>query len=635
MDYYRFPYCWPHGGVRMEDTFFGELVAGDRIQSSPYNLHMLQDSYCHQLCISNVGRGEQKVISPNKMVRGIRKGYHHNWILDGLVSASKSEGDTTITTRYFEGFPMGFVQEGSNVAYLNNHVNLEIMYHQHSDDEYEIVRFTVEPFSIRYEFGPNYDSYEQDGQYKYNADFLNPIASCNLTKIKTHPRHTNFEMVTGKEPQLASGKVLFTYDVIWIENKNLDWAHRWDIYLNLDGFYNPTLMHSFLVFSIMVVVFLGTVLGLWVTRIMSRQRQALPSTTDHVRAMYWDVLRTPDTAPRILALCLGSGAQILSTIILTFLVRQRFFQPGHLRASIISIGLSAFALSGFSGGLCFAWISKTLLSDVPFRPEPGDMKALAAPLWLSFLVVGVYFWMNIWTWLEGSTLSIPFWRLIVHLLLFFMVSAPLTMAGSYIGFHFPKCRFPMTARTLRRPIPPQPTWLKLPCAILLAGVLPFASFVLNGGLLFYAIWEGVYDTNYMWSFVNFLCVVVQSALVSVLFMLASFQRENYVWWWRSFVVGASPAVYAMVTTFVAEGNSYGLFFPYMWLMCFGFGLVLGFASLLACLFFNILFFRRLIPLDVAGGSEEEEIGYLMIDEPTTAFTSATTVGSLLFQKEEQ
>eukprot|EP00978_Attheya_sp_CCMP212_P010229 scaffold24605_cov79-Attheya_sp.AAC.1 len=34
--------------------------------------------------------------------------------------------------------------------------------------------------------------------------------------------------------QLAEGHVLFTYDVIWIENKDLHWSSRWDVYLNMD-----------------------------------------------------------------------------------------------------------------------------------------------------------------------------------------------------------------------------------------------------------------------------------------------------------------------------------------------------------------------------------------------------------------
>jgi hypothetical protein len=78
LEYYRFPSCRPEGEPRMEKESFGEFMAGDRIQSSPYKINMLQDSDCEQLCISNLGRGEMRGYQQNgkrysnKMERGIR-----------------------------------------------------------------------------------------------------------------------------------------------------------------------------------------------------------------------------------------------------------------------------------------------------------------------------------------------------------------------------------------------------------------------------------------------------------------------------------------------------------------------------------------------------------------------------------
>lgn len=40
IDFCCFPFCQPTGGVRMEDEFFGELVAGVHIQNSPYKINM-------------------------------------------------------------------------------------------------------------------------------------------------------------------------------------------------------------------------------------------------------------------------------------------------------------------------------------------------------------------------------------------------------------------------------------------------------------------------------------------------------------------------------------------------------------------------------------------------------------------
>jgi transmembrane 9 superfamily protein 2/4 len=610
IDYYRFPYCQPLGGPRMEEEYFGEFLAGDRIQSSPYKQYMLQDSYCQQLCISNVG---------SNMIRGIRNEYHNNWILDGLASASKTEDDTTVTTRYYQGFPMGFIEEDTDLPYIYNHVNIEIMYRRvieaGKEETFEIVRFTVEPFSVSHDFVPTYDYDEGDGQY--SAEIRNPILSC--TPNSTTAEHTNYNMLRSQHPQIAVGKVLFTYDVIWIETQNLNWAHRWDIYLTMDGatIINQEFLKLFLVRSIVAMV---GVLAIRVTRILRRQRhhrQPLilvqqEQASDPIRAVYWDVFRTPDMAPRMFALCCGAGAQLLCTLVALFAMHHRF-NPEHLRASIVEVALAAFALTGFVGGFVSALVLNTFLGEII---DSKDATTLAASLWFPVIVFGVYDFINILTWIHGSSLSVPFLTLHIYFFLWFLVSTPLAMAGSYIGFQQNWLRFPVQPRSLRRQIPSQPLHLKMPFVLILAGVLPFASFFLDFISIMHALWVGIYDTNYTWCMLSFTLVLVQCALITMSLMVSQFQRENHQWWWRSFWIGGSPALYAFAYSLCWDdvGGNIFLFVSYMMLLCLGLFLCMGFVSVLACLVFNVLLFQHLHPLDIDGG-EEEEVGYLMIDDP--------------------
>jgi hypothetical protein len=44
----------------MDNENLGEFLAGDRIESSPYLLRMKVEMYCQQVCISNLGKAEQK-----------------------------------------------------------------------------------------------------------------------------------------------------------------------------------------------------------------------------------------------------------------------------------------------------------------------------------------------------------------------------------------------------------------------------------------------------------------------------------------------------------------------------------------------------------------------------------------------
>ncbi|EJK75891.1 hypothetical protein THAOC_02371 [Thalassiosira oceanica] len=232
-DYYGLPYCTPEGGSKMDRPNLSEFIAGGRIKSSPYRLSMNVDMICEQLCITNLGQGEEKGDSPNKFVRAIRNNYHNNWIVDNIPAVSKIETETMETTFFWKGFHVGFIDKDTKKAYVHNHVNIEIQYHkvETEPDKLRVVRFTVKPFSIKHTFETNANDDDDDYVESFNvADIQNPIESCN--KKIANREHTRYEMVhaRGRDPQPASGRVLFTYDVIWTENKNLHWTSRWDVY---------------------------------------------------------------------------------------------------------------------------------------------------------------------------------------------------------------------------------------------------------------------------------------------------------------------------------------------------------------------------------------------------------------------
>ncbi|KAL7502575.1 hypothetical protein ACHAXN_004686 [Cyclotella atomus] len=217
---YSLPFCQPPGGPKMDGRNVSEILAGDCIQTSPYRLTMKVDMYCKQLCVADLSHGEMKGESPNEMGRAIRKKYHNNWIVDNIPAASTVEDDSQVITRYSQGFLMGFIAGDTKKAYVHNHVNIEIQYHAVETDPTKgrIVRFSVEPFSIKHEL-----------EASANDDDGPPVGE------EWDKEHTKYGMVyaRGREPQEAAGRVLFTYDVIWRENKELHWALRWDIYLSM------------------------------------------------------------------------------------------------------------------------------------------------------------------------------------------------------------------------------------------------------------------------------------------------------------------------------------------------------------------------------------------------------------------
>ena len=96
---------------------------------------MLKEEFCRVLCQTNIGSRD---VSDFK--NAIKKGYHHNWIIDNLPAASIMDQDKTVTTKYV-GFPVGFIED--NVYYLYNHVNIIIQYHTVEEDGHRIVGMCV------------------------------------------------------------------------------------------------------------------------------------------------------------------------------------------------------------------------------------------------------------------------------------------------------------------------------------------------------------------------------------------------------------------------------------------------------------------------------------------------------------
>jgi transmembrane 9 superfamily protein 2/4 len=116
------------------------------------------------------------------------------------------------------------------------------MYHQvegtgtgtAGNSQYRVVRFIVQPFSIKHDFEPNTGDKDMDSdESSYlpkRAKIIHPIATCRMdSNTRSAKReNTNYYMVTAptQQSQPTGGKVLFTYDVIWIENEGVEWASR-------------------------------------------------------------------------------------------------------------------------------------------------------------------------------------------------------------------------------------------------------------------------------------------------------------------------------------------------------------------------------------------------------------------------
>jgi transmembrane 9 superfamily member 2/4 len=617
IEYYRLPFCQPAKGPKMDNENLGEFLAGDRIESSPYLLKMKTEMFCEQVCIANLGKPEQPGMKPNRVVQAIRKEYHNNWIVDNLSAASKVEDDSTITTRYWQGFPVGYIGE-DKVAYIHNHVNIEILYHpvdgvvDDSATKYRVVRFTIEPFSIKHDFEEVVDSKqaedEDDGSPKLQewAKIKGPIASCDPSLSEDKKTHTNWDMVTevGRDPQPASGRVLFTYDVHW-EASDIHWASRWDIYLSMDNAI-PAKVHWLSIANSLVIV---CVLSAMIVAILLRNlRQDLARynrlATDEEKAddleekgwklVHADVFRPPTYSPLLLSVACGTGAQLLCMTFWTIIFSALGFLSPARRGALLMAELLFYVLMGSVNGYVTARLYKT------FKGKAWQNATLCTALGFPGLCFSLFFLLDLIAWGYGSSDAVPFTTMLVLLVLWFGISTPLVFLGAYFGYKQDAIEYPVKTSNIPRQIPDQPWFMSIPFTLFIGGLLPFGACFVELYFILASVWMNYYYYVFGFLLLVFFILIVTCAEITLLFNYFQLCNEDYHWWWRSFGTSGSTAIWVFLYSFVyfkqLEANSfttYVLYFGYMSLASFGLFLMTGFIGVAASLWFNTTIFGSL------------------------------------------
>lgn len=595
VDYYRLPNCQPENGPSMVNENLGEFLAGDKIESSPYRLRMQHEMYCEQVCITNLGRAEAQGVSPNKMVRSIRKSYHNNWIVDNLPAASKNEDEKSITTRYWQGFPIGFIGEDKK-AYVNNHVNIEIMYHPvgvTDADKYRVVRFTVEPFSIDHTYEELDD--DDDNETTDIAKITDPIDSCGRLR---GTNHTTFDMLKNHKNALANGKTLFTYDVTWIQNDNLPWASRWDIYLSMDDSIPARVHWLSIANSLLIVLVLSAMIAAILIRNLKRDfKRYSRVATDEEKAeeleefgwklVHADVFRPPLHNPMLFCVFCGTGAQLFCMIVLTILFSAIGFLSPSNRGSLIMAQLLTFVALGALNGYITAVLYKT------FKGKSWQNATTFTAVFFPGIAFLIFFILDLTAVSQKSTDAVPITTIVILLVLWFGISIPLVYLGSYFGFKTDAIEFPTNTSSIPRQIPDQPWYMSNMFTLAVGGILPFGACFVELFFILASVWQDQYYYVFGFLLLVFFILVATCVEITVLFCYFQLCGEDYHWWWRSFATAGSTGIWIFgysITYFKQlQANSfatYMLYFGYMSLACFGLFLATGCVGVYSALTFN-------------------------------------------------
>jgi transmembrane 9 superfamily protein 2/4 len=549
--YYTLPYCQPKN-IQESVENLGETLMGDQIENSPYEIKVLVNTSCKELCTMKLTpEGKDKFRSM------IEDEYLVNWIVDNLPAATryrKPDGDFT----YMDGFLVGLLQNGH--YYVHNHVTLDLQYHSNPEkyEGFRIVGFEVEPRS--------------------SAAGAGGVATC-LAALSAFDLDAHEELI-------------YTYDVQWTESP-IRWASRWDTYLKMTG----VQIHWFAILnSVLILVFLSGMVAMILLRTLHRDITKYNEVATEEEAkeetgwklVHGDVFRKPEYST-LLSVSVGSGMQVFGMTVVTLIFAcLGLLSPAH-RGGLLQSMMLLFTLMGVLAGYSSARMCKV------FEGDEGRWKRTT--LMTAFLYPGIFFViffiLNLCIWGQKSSGAVPFTTMFALLVLWFGVSVPLVFFGAYAGFRKPAIELPVRTNQVPRKIPEQPWFARPFFTSLVGGILPFGAVFTELFFIMSSIW--LHQFYYLFGFLALVLVIVVVTCAEISIALTYFQltSEDYTWWWTSFFASGSSAIYVFAYSIlyftsrlqIEKLVSVGLYFGYMFIMSTLFCLLTGCIGTIASFYF--------------------------------------------------
>ncbi|KAJ9070404.1 Transmembrane 9 super member 2 [Entomophthora muscae] len=404
---------------------------------------------------------------------------------------------------------MIFTQLGidrNGIPLFHNHYDITIEYNQH-DKLFQVLGAIVTPSSK--------NSFQNN---KFNCDTTDTLSLKGAT----------------------SNEVAFSYSVTWIPNTG-NWATRWDVFLTIQ---NPSFHWYSLAYSIGIVLVLTGVLAAILFRILNRDiaRYNQIDLQDDIqedfgwKLVHGDVFRPP-THLMLLSVLTGSGLQLFGMLFTTLaFAGLGFFSPSY-RGSFVTALVVLFMLFGVVSGFTSARLYKMFGGDNWKSNIIITATLVPGTLFTIFIVI------NFFLVATSSSASVPFGTIFSMILLWFLLSTPLSFVGSYYGLKKSKITHPVRTNQIPRQVPDQPLSMHPFASVMMAGILPFAAIYNELSFIMDSLWFHQIYYLFGFLFVIFLSLVFICSELTILLCYLHLCSENYHWWWRSFFVAGSTSIY--------------------------------------------------------------------------------------------
>ena len=520
-DYYHpaFHFCQPEDGPKYVSESLGSIIFGDRIQTSPFILHLGQNETCRAVCDAVTFQpSDAKFVN-----KRIWEDYNMNWLIDGLPAGQRYADAETLEEFYEPGFALGDPEGETPV--LNNHYNIIVEYRQIRATQYRVVGILVDP--------------QSDASAKRTGKGQDFSAKCS----------EDGGPVTLNENRPT--KVTFTYSVFW-RPSTTSFATRWDKFLHV---YSPEIHWIWIIGSAVVFMCLigivSTILNRTLKRDITRYNRLDQLGLEDLngndmgddvqedsgwKLIHGDVFRPPKNI-LALSVLVGNGAQLFMMTGFTIAFAVIGFLSPSNRGSLATVMIMLYAFFGFIGGYVSSRVYKY------FKGDSWKQLFVYTPCAVPMLVFGTFFLLNLFVWARRSSGAVPFTTMLVIVGIWFVISVPLSIAGSYVGFRQAIVEPPVRTNQIPRQIPPATGYLRRLPSMLLVGILPFGAIFTELFFIMRSLWSSMIYYMFGFLFLSFGLLVVTSAAVTIMLVYFVLCAEDYHWQWRAFVGSGASAAY--------------------------------------------------------------------------------------------
>ena len=293
--------------------------------------------------------------------------------------------------------------------------------------------------------------------------------------------------------------------------------------------------------------------------------------------IHGDVFRFP-RAKSLFCAVIGTGTQLFAMTLFVFMLALvGVFYP-YNRGALLTSVIVLYALTSGVAGYVAANNYRQMGGDKWVRNVLLTVALFCGPLCVMFSFLNtVAIAYRSTAALPFGTICVIF---VIWALVTFPLTVLGGIAGKNGRSEF---KAPCRTTKYPREIPLLPWYRAAIPQMCMAGFLPFSAIYIELYYIFASVWGHKVYTIYSILFIVFIILVVVTAFITIALTYFQLALEDHQWWWRSVLCGGSTGVFIYAYCFYyyyARSDMTGFmqtsfFFGYMSVICYGFFLLLG------------------------------------------------------------